>query len=172
MFISESKRLACFQLRSPLITGVKLNAFFDDVISFLEEQNVQRFVILTGSFAHEQHHIGASKYVYLPNERFKNEIKLDSGTENWIEWDQTKNLIHGGGFAMKFFKRINQTIPSCIFFKYISEGDNRSDAVDIIQQLNVLIKGLFTSDENGQSQLKIPVSWKAMFGNEPTEQIY
>lgn len=172
MFISESKQLACFQLRSPLVAGNKLYAFFDDVIAFLKEQRVRQFVILTGSFAHEQHHIGTSKFVYLPNEKFKNNIKLNSGTKNWIEWDQTKDLIHGGGFAMKFFKKINGTIPTCIFFKYISEGDNRSDAVDITQHLHALVEGLFTCDEIGQIQLNIPVSWKAMFGNEPTEQLY
>lgn len=172
LFISESKKLACFQLRSPLVPGDRLNGFFDDLIKFFKEQNVRHLIILTGSFAHEQHSIGATKFIYLPNEQFKIENKTQLNASNWSEWDSSNSLIHGAGFAMKLFKRIDQSVSSCIFFKYISEGDNRSDAVDIVQQLNVLIKGLLNNDENGQSRLIVPVSWRAMFGNDPTEQLY
>lgn len=171
LFVCESKRIACFQFRSPLVSGDRLNTFFDDLIAFLKEQHVHNFIILTGSFAHEQHSIGASKFVYLPDEQFKNEYQTQLKSTNWNEYDRDTNLIHGGGFAMKLFQRINQTIPSCIFFKYISEGDNRTDAVDMVQQLSVLINGLI-GDAQEKSRLTVPVSWKAMFGNDPTEQLY
>lgn len=172
LFMSEAKRVACFQLRSPLVAGIRLNSFFDDLAEFAVKQNIRSFIVLTGSFAHEQHSIGATKFWYSSDEQFKKENKSSLEAGNWGEWDRMNTLIHGGGFAMKLFQRISQSIPSCIFFKYISEGDNRSDAVDILQQLNILINGLLTNDEKGQSRLTVPVSWKAMFGNDPTEHLY
>lgn len=174
LFISESQRLACFQLRSPLVSDSRLNKFFDELKSFLDEQKVHELIIVTGSFSHEQHSIGASKFMYLANEQFQqlHKSQLDKGT--WREWKQTENsLIHGGGFALKLFKHLETTTPTCVFFKYIAEGDNRNDAVEILQELNTLKDGLLKRGENDQNyRLTVPVSWQAMFGNDPTEQLY
>lgn len=171
LFISESKRLACFQLRSPLVAGNRLVAFFNDLIAFLKEQQVKQIVILTGMFSHEQHAIGTSKFLYLANDQYQEQHKTQLENSQWVKW--SGNIIHGGGFAMKLYKQIGESIPSCIFFKYTAEGDNRSDAVEIVQQVNVLLGGVLNSSDNGGSfKLTVPISWKAMFGNDPTEQLY
>lgn len=173
LFICESKRLACFQLRSPLVTGDRLTAFFNEFAEFLKEQQVKQFIILTGMFSHEQHSIGTTKFMYLADERYQKQQKSNFENNDWIKWNESNNTIHGGGFAMKLYKRVTQSIPSCIFFKYTAEGDNRSDAVEIVAQLSLLIDGLLQRPNNGDKiQLTIPISWKAMFGNEPTEQLY
>lgn len=173
LFISESKRLACFQLRSPLVTGDRLVAFFNDLIAFLNEQQVNQIVILTGMFSHEQHAIGTSKFLYLANEQYQEQHKTQLENSQWVKWSETNNIIYGGGFAMKLYKQISESIPSCIFFKYTAEGDNRSDAVEIVQQVNVLLERVLNSSDNGGSfRLTVPISWQAMFGNDPTEQLY
>lgn len=173
LFISESKKLACFQLRSPLVAGERLVAFFNDLIAFLKEQQVKQFVILTGMFSHEQHAIGTTKFMYLANDQYEEQHKTQLENSPWVKWSETNNIIHGGGFAMKLYKQIGESIPSCIFFKYTAEGDNRSDAVEIVQQVNVLLEGVLnTSDNGGSFKLTVPISWKAMFGNDPTEQLY
>lgn len=173
LFISESKRLACFQLRSPLVTGDRLVAFFNDLIAFLNEQQVNQIVILTGMFSHEQHAIGTSKFLYLANEQYQEQYKTQLENSQWVKWSETNNIIYGGGFAMKLYKQISESIPSCIFFKYTAEGDNRSDAVEIVQQVNVLLERVLNSSDNGGSfRLTVPISWQAMFGNDPTEQLY
>lgn len=173
LFVSESKRLACFQLRSPLVTGERLVAFFNELITFLKEQQVKRFVILTGIFSHEQHNIGTTKFMYLANDQYQEQHKAQLENSQWIKWSDTNRPIHGGGFALKLYKQIGESMPSCIFFKYTAEGDNRSDAVEIVQQVNVLLGGVLSSSDNGGSlKLTVPVSWKAMFGNDPTEQLY
>lgn len=173
LFISESKRLACFQLRSPLVTGDRLVAFFNDLIAFLNEQQVNQIVILTGMFSHEQHAIGTSKFLYLANEKYQEQHKTQLENSQWVKWSETNNIIYGGGFAMKLYKQISESIPSCIFFKYTAEGDNRSDAVEIVQQVNVLLERVLNSSDNGGSfRLTVPISWQAMFGNDPTEQLY
>lgn len=173
LFICEQKRLACFQLRSPLVTGDRLIAFFDELKSFLTEQQVQQFIILTGMFSHEQHTIGTTKFMYLADDRYfeLNKLKLESN--DWIKWNEINQTIDGGGFAMKLYKHLSQFIPSCIFFKFTAEGDNRSDAVEIVAQLNLLIDDLLQKPgSSDKCNLTVPVSWKAMFGNDPTEQIY
>lgn len=176
LFVSESKRLACFQLRSPLVANCmeRLTAFFNDLIIFLQEQQVQQFIILTGMFAHEQHTIGTTKFMYLANERYQKQHneKLENN-KLWLKWNENNKFIHGGGFALKLFKQIDESLSSCIFFKYTTDGDNRSDAIEIVQQVNLLLGGdiLHSSDGEKSFKLTMPVSWKAMFGNDPTEQL-
>lgn len=173
LFISESQRLACFQLRSPLVSDNRINSFFDDLKVFLREQQITKLIIVTGSFSHEQHSIGTPKFMYLANEQFKTLCKTELGSDRWCEWVQnSNNVIHGGGFALKLYKSLAADVPVCVFFKYISEGDNRNDAVDILQELNALQTGLLKSKENENLRLIVPVSWKAMFGNDPIEQLY
>lgn len=199
LFVSAEKRLACFQLRSPLVTGARLTAFFNELYAFLSEQQMQQFIILTGMFSHEQHSIGASKFMYLANERFteQNHATFER-CNDWLKWSDENGtkVIHGGGFALKLYKRISATlseseseseslspsIPCCIFFKYTAEGDNRNDATEIVTQLNRLIDGMLQVSKDDSSsgsshshqkiKLTIPISWKSMFGNDPSEQLY
>lgn len=142
-------------------------------MAFLDEQQVKQFIILTGMFSHEQHSIGTTKFLYVADERYQEQQKSTLEHNDWVNWSDSNKTIHGGGFAQKLFKFVSQSVPSCIFFKYIAEGDNRADAVEIVAQLNLLIDGLLQqSDGSDKIKLIIPVSWKAMFGNDPTEQLY
>lgn len=172
LFINESKRLACFQLRSPLVAGKCLTAFFGDLIEFLKDQQVQQFVILTGMFSHEQHAIGTTKFLYLANSQFQNEHKTQLENDNLIKWNENNKIIHGGGFALKLYKQINETVSTCILFKYTAEGDNRNDAAEMVFHLNTLLGGVVPQTADGGFKLTSPISWNAMFGNDPTEQLY
>lgn len=189
LFVCAAKRLACFQLRSPLVTGTRLTAFFNELLEFLRDQQAQQFIILTGMFSHEQHSIGASKFMYLANDRFAEQYKSTfERCNDWLKWNDENGtkVIHGGGFALKLYKCMSSSqpaaIPCCIFFKYTAEGDNRNDATEIVTQLNRLIDGLLhvSPDDRGSSgshshqkiKLTIPPSWKSMFGNDPSEQLY
>lgn len=170
LFISDEKKIACFQLRSPLVTGPQLIDFFDELIAFLKEQKVLQIVILTGMFSHEQHLIESSKFMYLANEQYLEQQKTQLTNSDWHKWE-SGNIIHGGGYALKLFKHIGDSLPSCVFFKYTAEGDNRTDAVEIVQQLNRLL-GNVLQGTNDSYKLIVPISWNAMFGNNPTEQLY
>lgn len=171
LFTSANDKLACFQLRSPLVNGEPLKTFFADLIEFLQYQQINDLVILTGSFAHEQHSIGQTKFMYLCDEQFRTQYQQQLQHNGWIEWERTNNVIHGGGFALKLYKQINGTLPSCILFKYISEGDNRCDAVDLVKQAGTLMGGLSPLCDQ-DAKIVVPISWKAMFGNDPTEALY
>lgn len=154
------------------MNGPSLTAFFADLIEFLQRQQIKDLLILTGSFAHEQHSIGAPKFVYLCDEQFRAQHTVPLTNNGWLEWERTNNVIHGGGFALKLFKQIDGALPSCVLFKYISEGDNRYDAVDLMKQSSRLIAGLASrvGDDGQGVEIRVPVSWKAMFGNDPSER--
>ncbi|XP_031621256.1 proteasome assembly chaperone 2 [Contarinia nasturtii] len=173
LFVSEAKRLACFQLRSPLVAGKCLTAFFGELIELLKDQQVQQIVILTGMFSHEQHAIGTTKFMYLANNQCQKECKAQLENGSWIKWDENNKIIHGGGFALKLYKQIGESVSSCIFFKYTAEGDNRNDAAEMVYHLNSLLGGILAqSSDQGGFKLVSPCSWNAMFGNDPTEQLY
>lgn len=117
------------------------------------------------------------KFVHLPSEGFraKHRVALDDNLA-WTEWEQPNGgaPIHGGGFALKMWNHFKQRkFPVCLLFKYVSEGDNRTDAVHVLDQLDRLVDGRILGDKNGP-EVKMPVSWKALFGNDPdpTEQLY
>lgn len=161
--------MACFQLRSPLVPD-QLGAFFDEFKTFLQTQNISNVIILASSYAHEQHSIDATKFMYLANEQFKTTHKQQLSLTNWKEWDADNRIIHGGGFAMKLWQQVvGIDVASCLLFKYVSEGDNRADAIQLVEQLNKLESNRLLA---GGKPLHAPVSWKALFGNDPTEQLY
>lgn len=142
--------------------------FFDQLLDFLQKHRIGHLIILTSSFAHEQHTIESNKFVYLANDSFKTTFAKQLAAVDWNEHRAT--VIHGGGFAMKLWQRVHAAnVSACLLFKYVSEGDNRADAVQFVEQLD-LLRGTELLGNN--TRMKMPVSWKALFGNEPTEQLY
>lgn len=167
LFVSESKKLACFQLRSPLVPD-QMQAFFDELLQFLQTQRIGNLVILTSSFAHEQHTIESTKFMYLANDTFKTAFKQHFASTEWNEYNAS--IIHGGGFAMKLWQRVlEKGFSVCLLFKYVSEGDNRADAVQFVEHLDAMQANEMLGND---VRLKMPISWKALYGNNPTEQLY
>lgn len=145
-----------------------MHAFFDELLQFLHTQRIGNLLILTSSFAHEQHTIESTKFMYLANDSFKTAFSQYFASTEWNEYNAS--IIHGGGFAMKLWQRVlEKKFSVCLLFKYVSEGDNRADAVQFVEQLDALqANGLLGND----TRLKMPISWKALYGNAPTEQLY
>jgi len=175
LFVSEQQKIACFQLRSPLQPALLdsfFSFFFDDI---LQKQQVAELIILTSSFAHEQHAIDTVKFLHVTSNGFKDRHKDSLADVQLLsEWPkQLGEVIHGGGFALRFWQAIEQhQLPVCIFFKYVSEGDNRSDAFQMLDRLDQLLNGQILAGKDWVASVKVPVSWKAVFGNYPTEQLY
>lgn len=169
LFVSETNKLACFQLRSPLVPD-QMQSFFNELIDFLLEQKISNFMVLTSSFAHEQHNIDATKFMYTANDTFKAQFTPKLENSEWNEFNATNNIVHGGGFGLKLWREVNnKAIPACLLFKYVAEGDNRSDAIRFVEQLNELQSNTWFADG---VRLTMPISWKALFGNDPTEHLY
>lgn len=162
-------------MRSPLAPQL-LTPFFDTLTEFLLAQQIAELIVLTSSFAHEQHAIDSVKFVHLSNDSFRGRHQtILTSTERWTELEKRDGqIIHGGGFALKLWQHIEQQgqIPVGILFKYVSEGDNRTDAVQILDRLDQLLNGGILGNDETTPLVKAPVSWKALFGNDPSEQLY
>lgn len=110
--------------------------------------------------------------MYIANEQYQQQHKSELEKSNWVKRDEDIT-IHGGGFAMKLYKQTKDVIPSCMFVKYTAEGDNRIDAVEIVQQLDVYFNNaLLEAENNDKIKLIFPISWKALYGNDPPQGIY
>lgn len=149
-----------------------MQSFFSEFNDFLLEQKISSLMILTSSYAHEQHNIDATKSNFAANDSFKASYAAKLESSDWKEFNTSSSVVHGGGFGLKLWRQaVDKSIPACLLFKYVSEGDNRSDAIRFVEQLNELQSNAWF--ESGV-RLTMPVSWKALFGNDPdrTEQLY
>lgn len=145
-----------------------MQTFFDELLAFLQTQQIANIILLTSSFAHEQHTIESTKFMYLANATFKIAFKEHFASTEWNEYNAS--IIHGGGFAMRLWQRVlEKDFSVCLLFKYVSEGDNRPDAIQFIEQLDALQANHLLAND---TRLKMPISWKALYGNNPTEQLY
>lgn len=127
-----------------MMNSRKLIEFIDQFITFLKNQNFQRLIILGASYKRTfgDKTIQTSNYIYLPNERFKIENKLESSSMNYVEWNQTDNWINESSQAVQIFRGINQTVPCCILYKLLTTDNYQREAADMVRKLRALINGL------------------------------
>lgn len=168
-YASEEKKIAILQIRSPLTVSL-MTQFFERLTEFIKLEKFARFVILTGSYAHEKHLVGTNPFEYKCNSSSKEFFGEKLEKVNIQEF--TGNVIHGGGYADRLFKFCDEKeISTLVLFKYVSEGDNSSDAKQLLGYLNVLLDVL-PCNEMKEIQLTIPISWKYLFGNEAPLNVY
>lgn len=164
MFISEKHKLIVLQTRTP-ITSALLPSYLKEVLDFVQTEKIREIIILTSAFSHEQHFIGRNQFELIANA----EIKL-SAVEGFSECSNA--AVSGSGYALKLHAMATErNIPSVIFYKFVSEGDNVHDAVQLCQKVNNYLKVLpqKTATEN---QITAPVSWKHLFGHNVNPEIY
>lgn len=71
--------------------------FFDELIDFLKSKKIARLILLTSSYAYEQHFIGSNPFEVIADDAFKNEVLL-------MKWNEFKGeLIHGKFKKYLFF---------------------------------------------------------------------
>ncbi|CAG9112708.1 hypothetical protein JYU34_005120 [Plutella xylostella] len=171
VFASNEKRLVLMQLRAPLVYKYA-ESFLLAVVRKFKEKAIKDIVILTSSFAHEKKHIQSSAFRYVSSDLSPHKDLIQS--LNWVSHtNEDNNLrIHGGGFATLLYKLAeDESVPCLVLYKYCSEGDNIPDAYDTVCCLNTVIP-LFRKEEDLQSQIIQPVSWKLLFGKPPPQDIY
>lgn len=73
---------------------------------------------------------------------------------------------------MKFHSKLTDElrIPSVILYSYVSEGDNFLDAMQLCDRVNKHLKAIPEVDK--KLQVKVPISWKFLFGRDVTREIY
>ncbi|XP_058823671.1 proteasome assembly chaperone 2 [Topomyia yanbarensis] len=171
LFASEHRKLLVLQIRAPLV-GALQSDFLDELTVFVQDRQLAEIIVLSSSFAHENHQIGARPYKYLANEPF---LSGNAETLQALQWAVLEgNVIHGGGYATKLLDACSEKQLACfILFNYVSEGDNRADAVQLVSLLDKLKTPLFPRESDGvQIKLAIPSSWKHLFGNSAPVNVY
>lgn len=170
LYIDTAKRLAVLQLRTPL-SAKKLDKFFEEMGTFLVSRKFQDVIILTSGFAYERRDcVLPDAFEIIANDKFK-----ESHTEKLTTLKQRDegDLIPGGGFAVQFYKLLTEKqLSVAVLFKYVSEGDNIPDAVDLALVLDKIIDVIPAKANSTQKAVNYPISWKLLFGNGPPQHIY
>jgi proteasome assembly chaperone 2 len=168
LFVCEQKNLILLQIRTPL-TASTSSDFFQDFLNFTKRESIHRIVLLTSCFSYEQKsHIGSNLCEYMQNDKFKSENQFDLSTDWMLREDDN---IFGKGFSLKLFKTLNEV--SCVnFIIYVNEGDNSTDAEIFLKRINKFLQLFPTDQKSGRLSITFPQSWKYLFGQENTVDVY
>lgn len=164
IFISEKEKLLILQTRTPL-TSALLISYIQEIVEFIQNEKISQLVILTSSFSHEQHFIEKSPFEFLANEHvgtkdFPGFIEATTGFE-----------IPGCGYAKMLYQHATESnVPAVIFYKFVSEGDNFLDGIQLCQKVNEYLKVIPVTED--KLQVKTPISWKFLFGRNVNTEIY
>lgn len=163
LYGNEELNIATIQLRSSIEFKLALD-FFRSLKAEIINLKFNAIVILTTIFAYEQHNIQSSHFCYITNttNKFEN-LDILPMPLNEIG----KHVANGSGFAIKLFELLKDCVKCTVIAKYVSEGDNRPDAIALFN----LVENLDISNANNCS-IKIPVSWTYVFGNPPPIGIF
>ncbi|KAJ3647226.1 hypothetical protein Zmor_024755 [Zophobas morio] len=167
LYVKEDLKLALLQLRSTI--DFKLaTKFFDDLKQALLRFKLKSVVILTSSFDYELHVVSNNKFYYISNQDVGELMKSIHVQIKEAEFNG-KYLVHGSGFAVKLYETLADSFECIVLIKYVSEGDNRPDAIATVDVLNKFLDNLSTCSLN---DIKFPSSWNCVFGGPPPVGIY
>lgn len=92
LYICSEKKLATFQIRSPLVAATMME-FFNELTDFLQSNKISKFILLTSSYAYEQHFVGSNPFEVIVDDSFKGKVK---DVIQQMKWNEFKgDLIHG-----------------------------------------------------------------------------
>lgn len=163
LYGNKKLNIGVIQLRSSVEFKLALD-FFDLLKTDIQNLKFSNVVILTSKFAYELHNIESSHFFYITNSdtKFENLNVLPM-----VLNEMGKYTANGCGFAIKLFEILQPMIKCTIFIKYVSEGDNRPDAIAMV---NIIKKVL--NIPNDDFNIKMPISWNHVFGNPPPVGIF
>lgn len=166
MFISEKDKLVILQTRTPLTAAVVLEGYIHEVVKFAQEEKVSEMIILTSSFSHEQHFIEKNPFEFKVND-----FMVNKNVAGFAETSKDFQIPGSGISKMLFQKATEASVPSVILYKFVSEGDNFFDGIQLCQKINEVLK-IIPSASDGKPEIKIPISWKFLFGRNVNPEIY
>ncbi|KAL0117806.1 hypothetical protein PUN28_008892 [Cardiocondyla obscurior] len=173
IYAGRKERVVVIQIRS-LYVG-ELTEFFNELGRFVTEKKIAKVIILASSHDYVKKEVQPQhlKLRYVASAGLRSKAGELFDELNWISHPpkgEERLQIPGGGFAKSLFTFLSgANVPCAVLFKFCSEGDNREDAVALVQYLNQWIRILEASCSNN---LKYPLSWKHLFGRPPSQDLY
>ncbi|XP_075169567.1 proteasome assembly chaperone 2 [Haematobia irritans] len=170
LYSCSTSRIVVFQFRSPFISR-HMSSFHKELSQFVGKIS-SRVIILSGSLGFEKRIIDACPYEYKASDIFKEQHADNLKNMKWNEFKG--ETIFGGGNGLQLYEAlVEMKVPTMILFRYLLEGDNSTDARFILKELAELCDGFLSlKADNGGMQLKVPISWKLLFGNDIPELIF
>lgn len=165
LYVNEQLKLATIQIRSTVENKLAVK-FFNDMQDLIEHLNLKHIFILSSAFDYELHNVLSEKFYFVSNAE-NNEVMEINHVKPLQPELSGKYCLNGGGFAVKLFQILQQTLRCTLLIKYVSEGDNRPDALMMLQRLFAVL-GSIKIPQN----LKCPSSWQFVFGGPPPVGIY
>lgn len=162
-FISEAHKFILLQTRTPLYNNY-YEEFCSELIDFIKAEGIVELLIISSTFSYEQHCIDKSPFEYVKNDKFDAVIPSEIFA---LSKDSLEKELPGSGIALELFKKATENeIKSIVLYKYVSEGDNRQDALSLLMRVNILLNNPISD------KIREPPSWKFMFGNSVRTEIY
>ncbi|KAI4497269.1 hypothetical protein M0802_007753 [Mischocyttarus mexicanus] len=182
LYAGLENKILVIQIRSPFVKS--LNNFYHSLLQFIIGNKISKVIILTSSYAYEKPDVQSNftelRYIASPSILTADNKQIFDDSK-WLQYeskdisyssDQPIAHIRGGGFASNLFHfLLNNDVPCIILFKFCSEGDNIPDALNLLNYLNQWIK-LLKMNSSGSLDVKYPPSWKYLFGNVPSSEMY
>ncbi|KAK9882287.1 hypothetical protein WA026_020397 [Henosepilachna vigintioctopunctata] len=166
LYVNKSLKLAVIQLRSALEFKL-VTKFFTDLKEDIVNHKIANIIVLSAGFDYELHSIEKGKFFYVDSQGHNKNLEQIGFAA--IEPMYGKYTIHGGGFSIKLFEFMKDICQCVILVKYVSEGDNRPDAVSVLQ---VLYKYIESLQHIPLRDVKFPFSWEHVFGGPPPTGLY
>ncbi|KAJ8964615.1 hypothetical protein NQ314_004750 [Rhamnusium bicolor] len=165
LYGNKELKLATIQLRSTVETKLALK-FFRDLQEAILPLNLKNVVILSSAFDYELRNINNEKFYYISNEEIEdvmesNNVKLLEPSLNG------KYFINGSGFATKLYEILKLNVNCTLLVKYVSEGDNRPDALMTLRKMFKLF-----AINDSEPKIIFPTSWEFVFGGPPPLGMY
>lgn len=163
LFIDKEHQIITMQLRSALEPRHALH-FFKEMKKELDSFKLRRMLLLTSVFDFELHTVDSNRFFYISD---SDNVPETFGTLKKINKDSGGNyFLNGSGFAVKFYEMMN--CNQCfIIGKYVSEGDNRPDAISMLMKMLPLL-----NIDTQNVELRFPSSWQYVFGGPPPIGIF
>lgn len=168
LYVNEQLKIVVMQLRSSIEYKLALK-FFNRLKQCIIALKFKEVIVLTSSFAYELHNISSSHFRYITNNSNFEEILKNLNVTPMEAAANGRYIIYGAGFASKLYELFSDSLKTTVVVKYSSEGDNRPDALQMLNILNGVIESLSNINEKG---VKFPFSWQFVFGNPPPIGIY
>lgn len=190
LYASSDLKIAVVQIRSTYGKFSSISKFFTDLC-----KSFKCVVILSGSYAYERKniHLVQEPLYYLATDVF-HDVKLPGLPGKWkkleecditpkrtkipgkfffiIKWEINKKLtclffLPGSGIGDHLYDLCaEEGIPALLIVSFVSEGDNRNDAVAMADYLNSWL------ELKSENFWKVPVVWDTLFGNPIPQNLF
>ncbi|XP_060521180.1 proteasome assembly chaperone 2 [Cylas formicarius] len=148
LYYSPELKWATIQLRSTLESKMTLK-FLNDLCDEIVKINFSKVAILSSGFDYE---------LKINQEKFF--IKSNSDIFKIHNIQKEGHVpANGCGFSFKMFNLLSEKTKCLLLIKFVSEGDNRPDAVAMLEK----VLKVFDFSENKRGLVE-PSSWKFGFG--------